>query len=181
MKIATYSTEHATAYCAISLPTAKPTANVADMAAALGLDYQATWYRHIEDSIPFVEMSREEYCIWQSFCPTEYSGELLREYKHDLIPAPVLAHWHKHRSLFDSFSIRTTETPATDPILIGFRTGIEYGQERCYLLARWGAESPAELSFASVCRAVIKACGNPRLKSHEWYIMQEAKELLGTI
>ena len=142
----------------------------------LGLKIQEQRYavgRRVEDS--FTPMTNDELLLWRWYCPKPYGTDpeflvtpsKLENYAFDTIPVEVLKHWSeiKKNYAFDSFQIRTTERTAnSDPLLIG-----NLGQA-CYLLARWGNDSPDLLSLKDVA---VKLCQS--VSSLAWYPFQSER------
>ena len=130
------------------------------LAQKLGLDQQAIRYQKsgadISSTFDQFRLSAVEMAIWKAFCPTVYveGTDAFKAYHFETVPLEVLRYWNKLKEQhpFDRFEIWTTEVPevrTSDPLLIGVFEGVHY------LLARWGKEAEAILSFSQVCDQVF--------------------------
>jgi hypothetical protein len=132
----------------------------AQLAADLGLKIQAARYSKAPVLGSFTPMTQEEIILWSHHCPTVYSThpwldpertKNVETYAFDSIPVEVMRHWKliQDNYAFDRYGIWTTEkTINKDPLLIGV-----LGPDR-FLLARWGLESPGEMSLKDIAKKV---------------------------
>jgi hypothetical protein len=145
----------------------------ASLAKELGLDVQARRYEKPLAEDAFTALSGDEVMIWQRYCPTRYipgGGQDVRkleEYAFDSVPIEVMRHWKaiKDNYAFDRYEVWTTERTAraNDPLLIGVLG------TKLYLLARWGLESPGDLSLKEVAEVVAKTLWRTCDKDYERY------------
>ena len=128
------------------------------LARDLGLELQAYRYGKPLSENVFKSLTIHEEIVWRYHCPTIYStppladgNKSLANYGFDSIPIEVMRHWKtiKDNYAFDSYEIWTTERSQRidDPLLIGI-IGAKH-----YLLARWGLESPGDLSLKEIAQA----------------------------
>lgn len=136
-----------------------PSEEAAALAGELGLAIQVKRYRKASAEKAFQNLTNDEMVIWSSHCPTRYaSGEDLTRgyqplsgYAFDIVPIEVMRHWKsiKDNYAFDRYEIWTTEkTKNTDPLLLGTLG------PHLFLLARWGLESPGQLSLTDIAKSI---------------------------
>lgn len=156
------------------------------LAKELGLEVQARRYEKPLAEDAFTALSDDEVMIWQRHCPTRYipgGGQDVRkleEYAFDSVPIEVMRHWKaiKDNYAFDRYEVWTTErTPRpADPLLIGVLG------TKLYLLARWGLESPGDLSLKEVAEGIAKALWRNCYKNYEDHgFMWSKRRYLGTL
>lgn len=134
----------------------------ASLARELGLEVMARRYEKALAENVFTPLTEDEVLIWAYHCPTRYipgtenngNWKKLEVYAFDSIPVEVMKHWKsiKDNYAFDHFEVWTTERVQqrnlTDPLLIGV-----IGQ-KFYLLARWGLESPENVSVRDLAKKI---------------------------
>lgn len=130
------------------------------LALELGLEVQSRRHEKSLAERAFTPLSADELTLWSTYCPTHYGApdmgpfKSLSEYGFDTIPVEVMRHWKsiKDNYTFDSYQIWTVEKTRllTDPLLIGV-----IGPNH-YLLARWGLESPGDLSVHDIAEKMYQ-------------------------
>ena len=132
-----------------------------ELAQALGLTTQANLYRRGLAQNVFQALTKDKIRFWRRHCPTIYSeSEICKEdrlhsYSFNAIPIEVMRHWKaiKEAHTFDWYQIWTTENARhhyADTLLIGVV------ERHLYLLARWGFESPEQISSEQIARKIIR-------------------------
>lgn len=152
----------------LRLVTAEVNDEGVNLAKELGLEVQAQRLQKPLAENIFTALSEDEITLWHHHCPTRYiegaNVQPLEQYGFDTIPLEVMRHWKKIKDnySFDRYEIWTTErTVNTDPLLIGV-----IGQ-KLYLLARWGLESPEQLSLREIAENIYKQTKDEAIKDSE--------------